>query len=84
VNYSVFILPRAQRELAALSKPDYEKVKKAVFGLCKDPRPVNCRKLSGREGWRLRVGHYRVIYSIDDGARAVTVLQVGHRRDIYR
>jgi mRNA interferase RelE/StbE len=69
--------------ISRTSKPDYEK-KKAVFDLCKDPRPVNCRKLSGREGWRLRVGHYRVIYSIDDGTRAVTALQVGHRRDIYR
>jgi mRNA interferase RelE/StbE len=55
VNYSVFILPRAQRELAALPKPDYEKVKKAVFDLGDNPRPVNCRKLSGREGWRIRV-----------------------------
>jgi mRNA interferase RelE/StbE len=84
VNHSVFILPRAQRQLAALPKPDYERVKKAILALAENPRPVNCRKLSGREGWRLRVGSHRVIYSIDDGLRAVTVLQVGHRRDIYR
>ncbi len=38
----------------------------------------------GREGWRIRVGNYRVIYEIDDQAMTVTVLHVGHRRDIYR
>ena len=43
-----------------------------------------CRKLSGREGWRIRVGSYRVVYEIDDELQVVTVLHVGHRRDVYR
>ncbi len=42
------------------------------------------KKLTGREGWRIRVGQYRVIYEIEDVIRVVTVLDVGHRRDIYR
>ena len=42
------------------------------------------RKLAGREGWRIRVGNYRVIYEIDDSARQVTILHVGHRKDVYR
>ncbi|MDQ3637697.1 MAG: type II toxin-antitoxin system RelE/ParE family toxin [Actinomycetota bacterium] len=56
----------------------------AIEGLREEPRPPGCRKLSDREGWRLRVGVYRVIYEVDDDQRVVTVLQVGHRRDIYR
>jgi mRNA interferase RelE/StbE len=84
VNYSLFILPRARRELAALPKKDFEKVKAAILALAGNPRPSNCSKLTGRNGWRIRVGDYRVIYEIDDPNRTVTVLNVGHRREIYR
>jgi len=40
--------------------------------------------LTGRIGWRLRAGRYRVIYEIDDDENRVVVLHVGHRKDIYR
>jgi mRNA interferase RelE/StbE len=40
--------------------------------------------LAGRDGWRIRIGQYRVIYEIENAIRVVTVLDVGHRRDIYR
>lgn len=52
---------RAQKELAAISKPDYGRVRDAVITLAENPRPSNCKKLVGREGWRIRVGDYRVI-----------------------
>jgi mRNA interferase RelE/StbE len=84
VNYSVLILPRAQRELAALNKSDYAKIKAVIWGLGENPRPANCAKLVGRPAWRIRIGDFRVIYSIDDALRTVTVLQVGHRREVYR
>lgn len=45
---------------------------------------MGCRKLVGREGWRIRVGNYRVIYEIDEIRHILTILHVGHRRDIYR
>ena len=51
----------------------------------KNPRPVRAIKLQGnRNLWRLRVGDYRVLYSIDDSARLVDVSAVRHRRDVYR
>lgn len=84
MNYSVFILARAQRELTALPKRDYERVKSAIAGLSQNPRPAGCVKLTGREGWRLRVGQYRVVYEIDYTAQVVTILNIGHRREIYR
>ncbi|HTV60134.1 MAG TPA: type II toxin-antitoxin system RelE/ParE family toxin [Verrucomicrobiae bacterium] len=46
--------------------------------------PPNCKKLRGREGWRIRVGDFRVVYEINDERRVVTILHVGHRREIYR
>ena len=84
MNYRVLILRRAQKELAGLSADDYERVKGEIARLSQSPRPPGCQKLSGREGWRIRVGNYRVIYEIDDRQESVTVLHIGHRRDVYR
>jgi len=82
--YSIHILRRAQKELAALADEPYDKVKGAISALSENPRPSGCKKLIGREGWRLKTGDYRVIYEIDDKRRFVTILHVGHRRDVYR
>jgi mRNA interferase RelE/StbE len=84
LSYSLSILRRAQKELAQISQGDYERLVEAIRGLAENPRPVGCRKLAAREGWRIRVGAFRVIYEIDDGQRSVTVLHVGNRRDVYR
>jgi mRNA interferase RelE/StbE len=84
MNYKVQILRRALKELAGLSADDFDRVREGIEALAQSPRPLGCQKLSGREGWRIRVGNYRVIYEIDDKQRSVTVLHVGHRRDVYR
>jgi mRNA interferase RelE/StbE len=82
--FLLLILPRAQKELARLPEREYERIRDAISALAETPRPPGCLKLSGREGWRIRVGDYRVVYEIDDKANTLTVLQVGHRRDVYR
>ena len=82
--YRVTILRRAQKELGALAGEAYTRVRDAIGGLAQEPRPPGCLKLTGREGWRIRIGDYRVVYEIDDSGRTVTVLHVGHRRDVYR
>jgi mRNA interferase RelE/StbE len=84
VIYQLQILRRAQKELERLERQDYEPVRDAILALADDPRPNGCKKLSGRDGWRIRVGRYRVIYEIEDVVRVVTILDVGHRREIYR
>ncbi|MGO8789576.1 MAG: type II toxin-antitoxin system RelE family toxin [Terriglobia bacterium] len=61
----------------------YVRVRDAIRALAEDPRPPNCLKLTGRDGWRLRVGDFRVVYEIDDKQRNVTVFHIGHRRDVY-
>ncbi len=84
MSYRVLILRRAQKEVGALPEATFEKVVASIRDLGEDPRPPGCRKLTGREGFRVRVGDYRVIYEIDDAGRYVTVLHVGHRKDVYR
>ena len=50
-----------------------------------DARPHNCQKLRGtKNSWRIRAGDYRVVYEIDDAARTVTVIKIGHRSNVYR
>ena len=80
----VTILRRAQKELGELPSEAYNRVRDAIGGLAEDPRPPGCLKLTGRDGWRIRVGNYRLVYEIDDSGQMVTVLHVGHRRDVYR
>jgi len=83
MDYEVFILRRAQRQLANLPKENYFRIRDAIASLASNPRPKVCKKLTGREGWRVRSGNYRVIYEIDDRKRGVIVLDIGHRKDIY-
>ncbi|HLY62813.1 MAG TPA: type II toxin-antitoxin system RelE/ParE family toxin [Terriglobia bacterium] len=78
------LLPRAQKELAELPTRPFGRVCDAIRALAESPRPSGCLKLSGREGWRFRVGDYRVVYEINDQEKSLTVLHVGHRSDVYR
>ncbi len=82
--YSISIHRGAQRALGRIHQLDYIRIVTAINALAANPRPPGCVKLTGREAWRIRVGTYRVIYEIDDEARIVTIVDVGHRRDIYR
>lgn len=83
MNYTISILRLAQKELGELPVEAYERIRDSILALAEDPRPSGCVKLTNRQGWRIRVGCYRVIYEIDDKQRIVTILVISHRRD-YR
>lgn len=78
------ILKSAQKQLAKIVQPDQDCIIAAIRALAETPRPTNCKKLSGRPAWRIRVGAYRVIYEIHDDALLILVVTVGHRKDVYR
>lgn len=84
MSYQVQILRRAQKQLTSLPTQEFERVRDAITALADDPRPGGAKKLTGRDGWRIRIGQYRVIYEIDDAVHVVAVLDIGHRRDVYR
>ncbi len=83
MTYSVLILRRAQKELADLPGDIYPRVRDALRSLAQNPRPPGYLKLAGREGFRIRIGDYRAIYEIDEERRVVTILHIGHRRNVY-
>ncbi len=82
--YKLFILRKAQKQLAKLPADDYKKLKKIITGLAGNPRPTGTKKLKGRNAWRIRQGNYRIIYEIQDNILIVTVVALGHRKDIYK
>ncbi len=82
--YTIVILRRAQKELAELPSEVYTQVRDAIRKLSEEPRPPDYIKLSGREGLCIRADNYRVIYEIDVAQRKLTVMHIGHRRDVYR
>ena len=85
-RYRVELFDRkTQRQLDRIHEPDFSRVAQAVLKLEDDPRPSGCRKLRGQEGWRIRVGNWRVIYHINDPERIVTIVEIRRRReDTYR
>jgi mRNA interferase RelE/StbE len=84
VAYTVEIKKSAEREMNRLPEAVHQRVSQRILALGSDPRPPNCRKLEGGEGYRLRVGDYRVLYTIDDHQRRILIFSVAHRREAYR
>ncbi len=82
--YRLVIKRPAERDLRRLPQPLFRRINQAILALADDPRPSGTRKLKGAlDGWRLRVGHYRIVFQVDDSARVVTIVRVRHRRDVY-
>ena len=82
--YEVEFRPAALRELRKVDRSTQPRIQGAIALLAQDPRPPASRQLRGRDGYRLRVGDYRIIYTIDDGVLLVVVVTIGHRREVYQ
>ena len=84
-SYSLVIKRSAEKELRRLPSRDLRRVIGRLRGLAQTPRPSGCEKLSGEaERYRVRQNDYRIIYRIDDAARLVEIVKIGHRKEIYR
>jgi mRNA interferase RelE/StbE len=84
-SYTVDARPRVRKALRQLDPAVRQNVLAKMRALASDPRPSGVEALRGHRPWlRVRVGDYRIIYAVDDEAGLVTVLTVGHRREVYR
>jgi mRNA interferase RelE/StbE len=83
--YRIHFAGRAERAFRKLSPDVQRRLDPAILALADDPRPPGCLKLSGPDSlWRIRVGDYRIVYQIQDQMLLILVVNVGHRREIYR
>jgi mRNA interferase RelE/StbE len=83
-KYSLSFKASVAKDLRQIPKRDVLSILKRIEGLADDPRPSGSEKLSGQERFRVRQGTYRIVYEIKDQELIVTVVKIGHRRDVYR
>jgi mRNA interferase RelE/StbE len=84
-RFSLFITGSAVKEIEAIAvKRDRQLIVSRIRALAENPRPRGCEKLEGTTRLRVRQGHYRVLYHISDADQTVTIVKVGHRREVYR
>ena len=84
-RFEILISRMAERRLKKLPADGRDRVVRAVRALADDPIPRGSRRLTGYDDvFRIRVGPYRVLYSVAASTLTILVLKIGHRRDIYR
>ena len=80
----IFLSTKAAKQLRKLPSRMYALLIAEIKSLNKNPFPTKSKKLVSREGWRLRVGMYRILYTVDKKKNEVIVLSIAHRKDAYR
>ncbi len=84
-RFEIEITHSAEKQLRALHREDQQRLAKAMLALAEDPRPRDAKKLSGYEDvFRIRVGRFRVLYSVAKKRVVIVILKIGHRRGVYR
>ena len=85
-EYKILLKSSAAKEIESVgSKEDRRRIVDSIPGLAAEPRSPKSEKLAGYDNrYRIRQGHYRIVYLIDDSRHEVTIFKVGHRKDVYR
>jgi len=83
-GYSLFFKESVQKDFNGIPKKDLRKILSRIRSLEGDPCPQGCEKLTGKDRYRMRQGRYRIVYAVQDEERTVTVVKIGHRKDVYR
>jgi mRNA interferase RelE/StbE len=84
-KYSIRISSSAEKSLKLIPKNDQKRIVATILKLVTEPFPEGYKKLSGyNDIYRIRIGNYRVIYSVDQKIITIIILKIGHRKDIYR
>lgn len=84
MSYRIEVRPAALRALRKIHPDDRKRIQGAIALLAQEPRPPGATSLRGRDGIRVRVGDYRIIYTVQDEVLLVVVVSLGHRKEIYR
>ena len=83
MNYEIKIKRSAQKSLAKIPNTQQENIINSIRNLSKNPRPEGCKKLSGRNAWRIRIAQYRVIYEIYKDKLQIIVITIEQRGGVY-
>ena len=78
------ILPAAQKDLDQFHGKIFNAIKAKIIDLADNPRPHGAIQLTNDEGYRIRIGDYRVLYRVDDKAKTIFLYRIKHRKEVYR
>lgn len=84
MRWRIVFARTAEKELAKLSSENQLRVARAIRSLEDNAFPATAKRLKGSEEFRIRVGDYRVLYTVEHISRCLTISAIGHRRDVYR
>lgn len=82
-SYKLLLKKSVAKDLRSIPDEDVVRMLQRVQGLQEDPRPIDSEKLSGQERYRIRQGAYRIVYEVSDETVVVTIVKVGHHKDVY-
>jgi mRNA interferase RelE/StbE len=83
-SYKVEFSKRVRKDFREIPEHDANRILSKIKALAEEPLPADSKKLKGEELFRIRLGNYRVIYSIEDEKMLVFVVKLGHRKDVYK
>ncbi|WP_019594841.1 type II toxin-antitoxin system RelE/ParE family toxin [Thioalkalivibrio sp. ALM2T] len=83
-RFEVVVRKSVAKDLRRIPDKDVRRILERIASLAEDPRPPGSEKLSAQERYRVRQGVYRILYEIKDDQLIVTVVKIGHRREVYR
>ncbi len=84
-SYDINFSKSAVNEIEVLENQLVERLWKKIEHLIHNPRPAGCKKLQGSNNiWRIRVGDYRILYSISDTDMVLDIIAIKHRKDAYK
>ena len=83
MSFRIELRPAAVKALRRIDPQDRPRIQGAIALLGENPRPPGAKALQGRDAWRVRVGNYRIIYTVDDDVLLIVVVTLGHRKDVY-
>jgi mRNA interferase RelE/StbE len=83
-SYRIGFRTSAEKELRKLPAADLPRLIERISALAGNPQPQGSQNLSAKEKYWIRQGDYRIVYSVDDREKAVLIVKIGHRKDIYR
>lgn len=82
--YRIIYSTKVKKELDSLENIYYLKIREKILQLEENPRPIGSIKLTTDEGYRVRIGNFRILYEIDDNNKIVKLMKVGHRKQVYK
>lgn len=83
MKYTLQVVPSAQRQFRKLAPQLQDRIAPKLINLGHRPHPFGSQKLRDTHYYRIRIGDYRIIYSIDDAHKVIKILDVAHRREVY-